>query len=85
MSLVLLQNFNLQIVPSDNNSFHLSDATSLLMRLELEDFRPVGVSLKDRWREVALLYADQVEASDAMLFYDFHTLLACLYGDQVNS
>ncbi len=55
------------------------------MRLELEDFRPAGVSLKDRWREVALLYADQVEASDAMLFYDFHTLLACLYGDQVNS
>jgi hypothetical protein len=24
-----------------------------------------------------------VEAADAMLFYDFHTLLACLYGDQV--
>ena len=53
------------------------------MRLELES-KPVGVSLKDRWREIARLYEDHIEGSDALLFYDFHTLLACLYGDQVS-
>jgi hypothetical protein len=52
------------------------------MRLELES-KPAGVSLKDRWREVASLYQDHIEAADTMLFYDFHSLLACLYGDQV--
>ena len=69
--------------PLDNNTFHLSDATSLLMRLELEGL-PAGVSLKDRWREVARMYEDHIESSDAILFYDFHTALACLYGDKVN-
>ena len=60
----------------------MSDATSLLMRLELESL-PSGVSLKDRWREVALLYEEHIENSDASLFYDFHAVLACLYGDKV--
>ena len=63
-------------------SFPLSDATAILMRLELESER-TGLDLKDRWREVASLYKDIVESSSTkFLFYDFHALLGCLYGNQ---
>ena len=75
--------FSFLLIP-DNNVFHLSDAASLLMRLELES-KPAGVSLKDRWREVSSLYKGHIENSDTMLFYDFHSVIACLYGDQVRS
>ncbi len=67
--------------------FHLSDAVSLLLRLEMEG-RPAGpaghgASLKDRWREVAQLYEAHVEGADANLFYDFHAFLASVYGEKV--
>jgi hypothetical protein len=62
--------------------FQLSDATSLLMRLELEG-KPIGVDLKDRWREIAEIYENnQMDAAGAQTFYDFHILIALLFGDK---
>ena len=66
-------------------SFVLSDCTALLMRLEME-CQPQGVDLKDRWREVANMYSNIIEATATRhLFYDFHALLGCLYGDDKSS
>lgn len=66
----------------DKGLFVLSDATSLLMRLELEG-KPNGVDLKDRWREIAAIYENnQMEAAGAQTFYDFHILIALLFGDK---
>ena len=62
--------------------FPLSDATSLLMRLQCEP-KPIGIDLKDRWREVGKMYQNIVEDTATMyIFYDFHALLGCLYGDE---
>ena len=62
------------------DSFGLSDATSLLMRLQLED-APKGLDLKDRWREIAILYDGILDDTMTQhLFYDLHALLGCLYG-----
>lgn len=66
-------------------SFPLSDATSLLLRLQME---PVvtGIDFKDRWREVANLYQSIIDDTATMhLFYDFHALLGCLYGNDMSS
>ena len=66
----------------DKGLFTLSDATSLLMRLELEG-QPLGVDLKDRWREIAEVYENnQMDAAGAQTFYDFHILIALLFGDK---
>ena len=66
----------------DKGLFVLSDATSLLMRLELEG-KPIGVDLKDRWREIAEIYeGNHMEAAGAQTFYDFHILIALLYGNK---
>ena len=61
----------------------LSDATALLMRLEMEcSSQPRGIDLKDRWREVANMYAGIIDNTATMhLFYDVHALLGCLYGN----
>lgn len=66
-------------------SFPLSDATALMMRLQLEN-QPQGLELKDRWRELANIYSDIVDDTVTdFLFYDFHALLACLYGQDKTS
>ncbi|WP_293575979.1 tetratricopeptide repeat protein [Phaeobacter sp.] len=52
----------------------ISNATSLLMRLELE-----GVSIGDRWEELADLCANRTE-DGCLIFADLHYLLA-LVGD----
>ena len=73
------------ILPScqkEPGPFTLSDATSLLMRLQCEP-KPIGIDLKDRWREVGKMYQNIVEDTATMyIFYDFHALLGCLYGDE---
>ena len=52
------------------------------MRLQCEP-EPIGIDLKDRWREVASMYHDIVEDNNTMfLFYDFHALLGCLFGNE---
>ena len=67
---------------TDKGLFVLSDATSLLMRLELER-KPNGVDLKDRWREIGEIYENnQIEAAGAHIFYDFHILIALMFGDK---
>lgn len=45
-----------------------------------------GIDFKDRWREVASLYQSIIDDSATMhLFYDFHALLGCLYGNDMSS
>ena len=64
-------------------AFPLSDATALLMRLDMEDFQPKGnPSLKDRFRELAEVYSENLSDSSNNLFYDFHALLALQMGNQ---
>ena len=66
----------------DPRSFPLTDATSLLMRLQLEP-EPIEIDLKDRWREVGNMYQNLVETDSTMfIFDDFHALLGCLYGNE---
>lgn len=58
--------------------FQLSDATALLLRLEMEN---CGLDLKNRWREVANLYENIVDDTATVnLFYDYHALIGLLYG-----
>jgi hypothetical protein len=52
----------------------ISNATSLLMRLELE-----GVSVGDRWDELATLAAARTE-DGTLIFADLHYLLATSHG-----
>ena len=81
-ALELLDNKITEDAKSDKGLFVLSDATSLLMRLELEG-KPIGVDLKDRWREIGEIYENnQMETAGAHIFYDFHTLIALLFGDK---
>ena len=81
-ALELLDNKIKEDAKSDKGLFVLSDATSLLMRLELEG-KPLGIDLKDRWREIGEIYENnQMEAAGAHIFYDFHTLIALLFGDK---
>ena len=81
-ALELLDNKIKEDAKSDKGLFVLSDATSLLMRLELEG-KPLGIDLKDRWREIGEIYENnQTEAAGAHIFYDFHTLIALLFGDK---
>ncbi|NIZ15386.1 tetratricopeptide repeat protein [Phaeobacter sp. HF9A] len=54
----------------------ISNATSLLMRLELE-----GVSVGDRWEELAELCANRTE-DGSLIFADLHYLLALVGGDR---
>ena len=81
-ALELLDNKITEDAKSDKGLFVLSDATSLLTRLELEG-KPIGVDLKDRWREIGEIYENnQMETAGAHIFYDFHTLIALLFGDK---
>ena len=81
-ALELLDNKITEDAKSDKGLFVLSDATSLLMRLELEG-KPIGVDLKDRWREIGEIYENNhMETAGAHIFYDFHTLIALLFGDK---
>ena len=66
----------------DPRSFPLTDATSLLMRLQMEP-ESIGIDLKDRWREVGNMYQSIVETDSTMfIFDDFHALLGCLFGNE---
>ena len=63
----------------------LSDLTSLLMRLELENNNTMTkkLDLKERWREIGNLYDGILDNSMTInMFYDVHSLLGCLYGDK---
>jgi len=67
------------------DSFLLSDLTSLLMRLELENNNTMTkkLDLKERWREIGNLYDGILDNSMTInMFYDVHSLLGCLYGDK---
>ena len=58
----------------DPRSFPLTDATSLLMRLQMEP-ESIGIDLKDRWREVGNMYQNIVETDSTMfIFDDFHNM-----------
>ena len=59
--------------------FPLSDATALLMRLQMEP-TPIGIDFKDRWRELGIMYQNLLETMppSMYIFYDFHALLGCL-------
>ena len=60
--------------------FPLCDASALLLRLEMYN-KPKGTSYDARWRElgaVAEEYCDSVN----YFFYDYHVLLALLFGDK---
>ena len=45
---------------------------------------PIGIDLKDRWREVGEMYQTLLEnmPPTMYIFYDFHALLGCLYGNE---
>ena len=83
-----ITNFDDVILPNckkDPRSFPLTDATSLLMRLQLEP-EPIGIDLKDRWREVGNMYQNIVETDSTMfIFDDFHALIGCLFGNERES
>ena len=61
-------------------SFPMSDATALLLRLEMFG-KPAGTSYQERWRELGNVC---VELCDSInnVFYDFHALVATLFGDK---
>ena len=81
-ALSLFENKLKEDAKKDKGLFVLSDATSLLMRLELEK-KPNGVYLKDYWREIAMIYENnQMEAAGANTFYDLHILIALLFGEK---
>ena len=61
-------------------SFPLSDAIALLLRLEMYG-KPTGTSFKDRWRELGNVCVDLC-GSINNYFYDFHALVATLFGDK---
>ena len=51
---------------------------------EMEDVQ--GLDLQDHWREVGNMYSEIIdETSTFRLFFDFHALLGCLFGDQKSS
>lgn len=61
-------------------AFSLSDAASLLLRLQTQD-APKGVDLKERWCELGQVYKDHMSNSIGNVFYDFHPLVTFLFGD----
>ena len=78
--------FDDHILPSckkEPSSFPLSDATALLLRLQMESkHAALGAELAERWREVANLYSNIVDdTATQFLFYDMHALLGCLFGN----
>jgi hypothetical protein len=58
--------------------FPLSDATSLLLRLEMDGKER---NLKDRWRELGQAYME-LDDSFNNVFYDYHAVVATLFGGQ---
>ena len=62
--------------------FLMSDTVSLLLRLQMEG-KPTGVDLKDRWRELSnMMETKFVPAVGDNFFYDFHVLVALLFGGE---
>ena len=41
--------------------------------------------LKDRWREIAQAYSEELSEGINNVFYDYHALVALLFGDQVKT
>ena len=63
----------------------MSDVTSLLLRLEMEEggaiFKKHGLELKERWREVANFYEDHLlDSIGNNFFFDVHVLIGLLFG-----
>ena len=56
------------------------DAISLLLRLEMYG-KPSGTSFADRWRELGNVAVDLCDSINNV-FYDFHALVAALFGDK---
>ncbi len=55
--------------------FPLSDASALLMRLEMGDAEvKAGLDLKDRWRELAQVGYEKMDSVNNV-FYDCHMLV----------
>lgn len=57
----------------------ISNATALLMRLELE-----GVGVADRWEELAVFSENRVE-DGCLVFADLHYMLALMGGDRAEA
>ena len=58
--------------------FPLSDATALLLRLQLESS---NLDLAEDWRDLGEAYLDFSESINS-LFYDFHAMVALLFGKE---
>ena len=83
-SLTILEDSILPACRKTKKSLAFADATALLLRLEMEDVQ--GLDLQDHWREVGNMYSEIIdETSTFRLFFDFHALLGCLFGDQKSS
>ncbi len=63
--------------------FPLSDATALILRLEMEQSpsAKIGLDFKDTWRELGEAYSDLANSINNV-FYDFHALVALLFSDK---
>lgn len=82
--LTILEDSILPACRKTQKSLAFADATALLLRLEMEDVQ--GLDLQDHWREVGNMYSEIIDdTSTFRLFFDFHALLGCLFGDQKSS
>lgn len=82
-ALTILDDFILPSARQTRQSRVFADATALLLRLEMED---IALDLQDYWREVANMYAETIEDTATFrLFFDFHALLGCLFGQDKSS
>lgn len=53
--------------------FPMSDACSLLLRLDMDGYKPSSGSLSDRWRDIGQAY--EGFGGDYTVFYDIHALI----------
>ena len=73
----VLRLYDLEVRKDKTDDYRdISNASSLLMRLELE-----GVSVGDRWEELATLCANRTE-DGSLIFADLHYLLALVGGER---
>lgn len=76
----IISSFHFLLRVPEKMAFSLSDAASLLLRLQTQD-APKGVDLKERWCELGQVYKDHMSNSIGNVFYDFHPLVTFLFGD----
>jgi len=77
-----LKDFNLKAKEGEESAFLMSDAVSLLLRLQMEAVgRGLLPDLTDRWREFGAFCKSRfLDAVGDNLFYDVHMLLVLLFG-----